>query len=601
MVKLIAALRLLKTNIRPLIVFELLYKLCGTIILTPLLNVVFSVSLHFSGLRYVTNSNLLYFLTRPVTVLAIVFMLFVLALFTLTELSAITHCLNASQHRKPLSLFEMTRRAAVTTLRSLRPRNWGALLLMMLAAPFVHFVTISSLLPNSALPSRLVLFAQEHIWMLAVLIAAVIIVYFLALRYVFAINYFTLRRIPFRQALRLSVRLQKGRFWRNFFSFVLYVVLVAAVLLVVFAVLLLLLVSVIKIISPERLGLARALTGANIFAGISAMLITLLAMPLVNAFVAVLFYGTKVRTGEAIEPHLPPRRIPSKIRRIIGISLSAALLTGATVSAVLDGFKLPFYSDIEISAHRGESITAPENTLPAFAAAIESGADYIELDLQMTADGVVVAAHDANLYRVSGESVKVSELSYDELRLLEVGSWFGEEFAGTRIPTLTEILDLTEGKISLILELKPADDELHLAAAVLSIIEQYELSSKCIIMSRSYNVLSFVRENNEDVRTAYLLSAAYGPVSALENADIFSVNASFISRNLISNIHSEHKDVFVWTVNTAASAKRLAEMGVDNIITDDPVFIREVLSSDAVGGVISNIVYSLFSEQERMQ
>src|SRR5512146_1026748 len=94
-----------------------------------------------------------------------------------------------------------------------------------------------------------------------------------------------------------------------------------------------------------------------------------------------------------------------------------------------------------VFAHRGASKVAPENTLPAFEAAIALGADGVELDVQATADGKLVVFHNPRLEGTTNGSGPVSAQTFDRLRALDAGSWFAPAFAGTRIPTLTEVFD----------------------------------------------------------------------------------------------------------------------------------------------------------------
>ena len=137
--------------------------------------------------------------------------------------------------------------------------------------------------------------------------------------------------------------------------------------------------------------------------------------------------------------------------------LPAALLCGLMLVLASPGFAFAeenWDQDVEITAHRGDVSQAPENTIPAFKAAIESGADWIELDINQTKDGVLVVLHDENLMRVAGVPHKVRDLTYDEIRSLDVGSRLGPDFQGTSIPTLSEVLDYCRGKIKLNIEIK---------------------------------------------------------------------------------------------------------------------------------------------------
>ncbi len=107
-----------------------------------------------------------------------------------------------------------------------------------------------------------------------------------------------------------------------------------------------------------------------------------------------------------------------------------------------------------VTFHRGDCTVAPENTLPAFRSAILKGGDRIELDVQMTSDGVVVVTHDSNLKRCTGKNAKVYDLTYAEVAQLDAGRWFSSRFADTRIPTLEQVLQLCRGRIGLNVEIE---------------------------------------------------------------------------------------------------------------------------------------------------
>jgi glycerophosphoryl diester phosphodiesterase len=140
-------------------------------------------------------------------------------------------------------------------------------------------------------------------------------------------------------------------------------------------------------------------------------------------------------------------------RRLVWLALLLYLLAPLALWAGLSRH-LTDRPPVRVTAHRGHARAAPENTLSAMHKAIESGADYAEMDVQQTADGVVVLLHDRDLRRVAGVSRRLDELSYDEVRQLDVGSWFDPAFAGERVPTLADVIGLCRGKIRLNIELK---------------------------------------------------------------------------------------------------------------------------------------------------
>jgi glycerophosphoryl diester phosphodiesterase len=114
---------------------------------------------------------------------------------------------------------------------------------------------------------------------------------------------------------------------------------------------------------------------------------------------------------------------------------------------------------IMVIAHRGEHLKHPENTLPAFQAAIDAGADYFELDVRTTSDGKFVLMHDSTLDRTTNGTGEVYKHTFDEIRALDAGAKFSPAFAGTKVPTLDEAFDLAHGKINVYVDTKYADPQ----------------------------------------------------------------------------------------------------------------------------------------------
>jgi len=224
---------------------------------------------------------------------------------------------------------------------------------------------------------------------------------------------------------------------------------------------------------------------------------------------------------------------------------------------------------VQVTAHRGHARAAPENTLSAMRKAIESGADYAEMDVQLTADGKVVLLHDSDLKRVAGDPRRLEEVSFDEVRRLDVGSWFDPAFAGERVPTLTEVIDMCRGKIRLNIELKFFGPDRRLVKEVVDIVRQQQFESDCLITSLNYDALVEVKKREPRLRTGVIVAHALGDINLLE-VDALSVRADFLTDQLMHSAHRDGKEVHVWTVNEARQMFALMKRGVDNIITSDP-------------------------------
>lgn len=224
---------------------------------------------------------------------------------------------------------------------------------------------------------------------------------------------------------------------------------------------------------------------------------------------------------------------------------------------------------VMVTAHRGHERLAPENTRAAIQAAIDSGADYAELDVQRTADNQIVVIHDRDCKRVAGDARQVRDLSLAEIRKLDAGSWFGPPFAGEPIPTLIEILELARGKIKLNIELKLYGSDPKLSEEVARILHEQRFANDCIVTSLSYSALVEIRRFNPLLRTGLIVSAAVGDVTKLDG-EVVSVRADFLSDTVLKHARRQGQEVHVWTINDEKQMFRYLMRGIDNVITSEP-------------------------------
>ena len=230
-----------------------------------------------------------------------------------------------------------------------------------------------------------------------------------------------------------------------------------------------------------------------------------------------------------------------------------------------------------ITAHRGSSSGAPENTMAALEKAVEEMADRAEIDVQETADGVIVLCHDTSLKRVAGINKKVSDLTLEQIKKLDVGSWFSSEYQGEQIPTLEEVMEYAKGKINLNIEIKNLGNSSGLPEKVIELVEKHEMQEQCVITSTNRFYLKRVKAVNPEIRTGYIISAAYGNFYSDDFIDLISIRSSFVTERMIESAHEAGKAVHAWTVNGKVEMERLKQLGVDDMITDRPVLAREIL------------------------
>lgn len=244
-------------------------------------------------------------------------------------------------------------------------------------------------------------------------------------------------------------------------------------------------------------------------------------------------------------------------------------------------------------AHRGFSFVTPENTMIAFKMAIQSGADYTETDIYKTSDGVLVLTHDANLKRATGKDIDVRKATWAEIKELDAGAWKGKHFAGERIPTLEECLDLFKGSgCRPALEIKMDGIEKD----VIELLRKKDMIDKVTILDFSDRRLAIFRESEPKLETAWNYSEKPGgdPAESAETifrkidaraekcgTKILSLHLCVLSPKLIEMAHQKGYVVWGWPANDAPLMNRLLDWEVDAITTDRPDMLMDVLKTRA--------------------
>lgn len=239
-------------------------------------------------------------------------------------------------------------------------------------------------------------------------------------------------------------------------------------------------------------------------------------------------------------------------------------------------------------AHRGLSAQAPENTLSAIRLALEAKVDMIEFDLHMSRDQVPVVIHDPTLERTTDGTGAVKEMSLFELRKLDAGAWFGDAYLGERIPTLTEVMAMVQGKTKLLIELKWDDEgDVYpgLVDSVLAEIDRFQGEEWCVIQSFDASTIRDIKTKAPALEAQklilYDLPILPGHIdrqwqwtdgSAFdEGVSAINVWLRCLSPRLVNRIHAQGKKVYVYTVNEPADLAYCQKLGVDGVITDGPV------------------------------
>lgn len=230
-----------------------------------------------------------------------------------------------------------------------------------------------------------------------------------------------------------------------------------------------------------------------------------------------------------------------------------------------------------ILAHRGDLAHAPENTLPSFSQAIQKGADGVELDAKLTADGRVIVIHDPTVDRTTNGTGKVASFTLEAIRSLDAGSWFDSKFAGVKVPLLEEVFE-TVGRDRLInIELTnyntPRDG---LTRRVCELIQRHNNQNQIIFSSFYSSNLKVAARMLPEVPRGLLAMPGVLGLWARSFGFMFGdyqalhPHISSASREQIQRAHRIKRRVHVWTANAPEDVIRLKEWDVDGIFTDDP-------------------------------
>lgn len=240
---------------------------------------------------------------------------------------------------------------------------------------------------------------------------------------------------------------------------------------------------------------------------------------------------------------------------------------------------------MRVIAHRGASAIAPENTLVAFERAVADGADGIELDARLTADGVVVIMHDDDVATTTTGTGRISEMTFDEVRALDAAGRRGGWPGALRVPTLDEAIAAVAGRVPLTIELKGA---LHggsfisaapVARAIAPVVSSLE---RVVVSSFEPQATAAMREIAPGVRTAITSFHGVDPSWALALAIEVGhaechVPRADVSEDFVERAHAAGIEVLCWTVDEPADVAEMVRMGVDGIFTDDPARARAAL------------------------
>jgi glycerophosphoryl diester phosphodiesterase len=257
-------------------------------------------------------------------------------------------------------------------------------------------------------------------------------------------------------------------------------------------------------------------------------------------------------------------------------AILVVVLTSAGVNAWLLSQTSPGKMPLVI-AHRAGALHAPENSLAALEIAMGQGADYAEIDVQRSRDGVVVVIHDADLMKMARSPLRIRETDFEDLAKIDIGREFHLDFSGERLARLSDFLQKADGKIKLMIELKYYGRDAELAKETIRLVREAGMAEEVSLMSLELSSVRQVQALAPDIPVGYLASVDLGRLTQLD-VDFLAVSTREAQRALLQRAGRKNLPVYVWTVNDIDTMLAVLEAGADGLITDDPALAADVLA-----------------------
>ncbi|MCF7978691.1 MAG: hypothetical protein K9L82_11855 [Chromatiaceae bacterium] len=567
----------------PFTAIHLALRLLAAAVIVPLLGLVLAGVLATSGEAVLTDQDIAGFLLTPGGFAGALVVVSLLLIASVLEVAVMTNTLRLHQHNAMRALIEGL---SLILARFTSLFRFALLLVLRLLLIAVPLLLLSGLVAWAALGEydiNYYLSTQPPAFLAAaasigalLLLLSIVLVWQLS-SWAVALHFLLFRQVAPRRCFALSAaELQDDQLEviRRLLAWLLVRILLAAL---------------VAAIAGFLIGQLQALVGLDLRLIVLYTLALILVWMFADAVLAALANGALAALLDRLYRDATGRQ-PLAVQQLAAETGSRRLAWGAillpaallVVGAIYAGGELlegvSGERRVEIIAHRGAASARPENTLSAVVKALEDRADWVEIDVQETADGEVVVAHDSDFMKLAGVDLKVWNATMADLAEIDIGSWFDPAYSAERTPTLREVLLTAKGRGKVLIELKYYGHDIALEKRVAQIVDETGMTDAVAAMSLKRPGVEKMQQLRPDWPQGVLAATAIGDLSALE-VDFFALNTGQISLRLIRRAHAQGKKVYAWTVDDPVTMTRLISIGVDGLITNKPALARTVMET----------------------
>lgn len=559
--------------------FELFCVLFTSFIWVPFLTYIYKLTLRWMGSPSLLN-NEVYNIAKNYKGIAGIMLIFVLCIIIIfIEIGVLIVLAHKNYFDKEIGIFD----SFVYVIKRL-PKFFRLGIFQLIPFLLITILTINLPLLNVItgkinLPIFIASKLKNNTMILVYGIAIIILIYVL-LRSIFTTHYILIEGQNVSKAIISSVKLTKHKK----VIILIFLIMFNGIILIFGGSIMYSITYIIK----NTIGNIQNHMLTNYFTTLSSYLtylLIILIMPFNIIFITNLYYYFSSTVKKPVDEITVKNYVwPEKLEKKIGIFIEGKkylvillVIAYLTITFLLNYTVMEqiFNWKIIVAAHRGYHL-APENSLTGIKEALLKGADAVEIDVQMTKDGVLVLNHDTTLYRVAGRREKISELKYEVVRKIDIGTRLG--YYGVTIPSLESALELIQSMGSnVILDLKPEGNIDEMVEKTVFLVESKDMIQNTYVQSFDTNILAKFRKFNPKIKLGQVLYAATGNISKID-VDFYTIHQYMLSDSFMVNSKKQGRGVWVWTVNLDRSIREVLKYRVEGIISDYPEKVREIMA-----------------------
>lgn len=562
----------------------------------PLMSFLWKITLMTTPDGFISNANLGRTLIRsPWIVLIGIIILGGFLLFSMWQVAATVYGVAYVYEGKKIRARDILVISAKELVNGTKLRNSMMVVYIAIILPFTDLFQASEMFGAFVIPEYIQDFIYSKFYLHVLHFSLFWIAVYYAVRMIYALPAFFVKEHDFSQAGKESFLLTKKKTIKTGFRVALYNMIESIRLAILpYAFVIIVCCAVYACVSDmpysieifASLPLAMARSFLKTFCGVMVYLSTM-------CFVVQEYLRLCKENGTYEKVRLPELHKESKMNisgRITDIAVTflgtAGIIIIYLMAVWIVSIEPEFLEEIvdhpAVVAHKGYSSKAPENTMDAFELADKTlKTDFIELDVWSTKDGVPVVIHNETITAATGKAGNIYDYTYEELQ--EIPAPYAMDpalFPDARIPSLEEVISTYAKTTPLIIEIKGYHKDEQLPAKIVALMEKYNISETSMIHSGNYGALKAVKEINPDIKCGLIQAIVTGNSYDLPYADFLSVEHSFVTSQMVDQLHKRDKEIYVWTVNYKTSIDALRSYTVDGFITDYPDDIASSVRSD---------------------